>query len=96
MLIQNYVLDLCLLYGLVGCVESIVCRSLTVPQVSSAFLDYGVVNFPKCLIRDDHNFFPDKPYTWESIPMDRFQCGNYCCPSSTISLREFKAITINK
>ena len=76
--------------------KSIIYCSPTVPWVSSSLLDYVAVNSPKLLIREYHNFFPNKPRTWVPICMDDFQCENYGCYTRNTLIRVWKEITIHK
>ena len=94
MLICSYVVDQCLVNGLVGCVQIFVYHSPTVPWVSDALMAYVVIASPKWFIREYHKFFTDKPCTWVPINMAKFQCEKYCCLVSTIPLKFWKAIYI--
>ena len=80
----------------VVCVQIIVCRSPTRPQIIGAFLDYVVVHFTNLLTRVDEKFFLDKPCTWTPIPMYKFKCETQSFLASTIQLRACEEIIIHK
>ena len=96
MLILNYSVEQYLINGLVGYDQNIVYRSPTALLVSSTFMSYIYLDFPKLLIRVYHKFLSDKPCTWASIYMANFQWEKQCCSASTTLIVFFRLITIYK
>ena len=72
-LLQKYVVEECLTSFSFGFFQKIVCWSPTGPLVSSALLDYIVVNNPKLFIGYYQKLLFDKPRTLVPMPMSEFQ-----------------------